>query len=61
MKREPNFQKLLIRKVKAIERIASALELIVDKKKRTLRMVDVERGNVYKAHLGGKLRKGAKS
>lgn len=41
----------------ALERIAAALETVIDKKKKTLRMVDVERGKVYKTHLGGKLRK----
>lgn len=39
-----------------LRRIAVALELIVDKKKRTLRMVDVDRGKVYKTHLGRKLK-----
>lgn len=39
------------------ERIATALETVVDPKKKTLRMVDVERGKVYKTHLGGKLRR----
>lgn len=43
--------------VRALERIANSLEIIVDKKKKTLRMVDVERGKVYKTHLGGKLSK----
>lgn len=43
--------------VKVLERIAKALEIVVDTKKKTLRMVDVERGKVYKSHLGRKLRK----
>jgi hypothetical protein len=45
------------RLIRAIERIALALETVVDRKKRTLRMVDVERGNVYKTHLGKSLRR----
>lgn len=40
----------------ALERIALAFETIIDGKKRTLRMVDVERGKVYKTHLGNSLR-----
>jgi hypothetical protein len=40
-----------------LERIANCLESIVDKEKGTLRMVDVERGNVYKTHLGKNLTK----
>jgi hypothetical protein len=47
----------LQRLVRALERIATSLELVVDRKKRTLRMVDVDRGKVYKTHLGGKLKK----
>ena len=43
------------RLVNALERIATSLEIIVDRKKKTLRMVDVERGQVYKTHLGRKL------
>jgi hypothetical protein len=46
----------LRRLTRALERIASALETVVDRKKRTLRMVDVERGKVYKTHLGKSLR-----
>lgn len=38
-------------------RIANALETVVDQKKRTLRMVDVDRGKVYKTHLGKSLSK----
>lgn len=45
----------LIKLVKALERIASAIEKVIDKKKRTVRMVDVDRGKVYKTHLGKKL------
>lgn len=41
----------------ALNRIATALETIIDKKKKTLRMVDVDRGKVYKTHLGKKLSK----
>jgi hypothetical protein len=41
----------------ALRRIANALETVVDQKKRTIRMVDVERGKVYKTHLGKGLRK----
>lgn len=40
-----------------LRRIANCLETVVDQKKRTLRMVDVERGKVYKTHLGKGLRK----
>ncbi len=43
-------------KLDALSRIANALETIVDKEKRTLRMVDVDRAKVYGTHLGGKLR-----
>lgn len=53
MKREKS---LNVRFVKAVESIAHSLETIVDKKKRTLRMVDVDRSKVYKTHLGKKLR-----
>lgn len=41
----------------SLTRIANALETVVDQKKRTLRMVDVDRGKVYKTHLGKKLSK----
>jgi chemotaxis regulatin CheY-phosphate phosphatase CheZ len=41
----------------ALERIATVLETTIDAKKRTLRMVDLERGKVYKTHLGKSLRK----
>lgn len=54
-----DFQTLDVRQVKALERIADALEIVIDKKKKTLRMVDVDRSKVYKTHLGGKLRKKA--
>lgn len=40
----------------ALERIASALETVLDKDKSCIRMVDVDRANVYKTHLGEKLR-----
>jgi hypothetical protein len=50
-------QKQINRITKALERIANALDTIVDRKKKTLRMVDVERGKVYKTHLGKKLSK----
>lgn len=40
----------------ALERIADALEICTDQEKKALRMFDVERANVYKTHLGGKLR-----
>jgi hypothetical protein len=43
--------------IKVLHQIRDLLATIIDKKKRTLRMVDVERGKVYKTHLGGKLRK----
>jgi hypothetical protein len=49
------------RTVKALERIADSLDVIIDRRKKTLRMVDVERGNVYKTHLGKNLRSSAKS
>lgn len=42
--------------IKVLHRIADSLDTIIDKKKKTLRMVDVERGKVYKTHLGKKLR-----
>lgn len=45
------------RLISALERIAAALEIVVDRKKRTLRTVDIERGKVYKTHLGKSLRK----
>jgi hypothetical protein len=44
---------------KLLERLVTALEtlaLCVDRKKKTVRTVDVERGKVYKTHLGKKLR-----
>lgn len=47
----------IIRSGIAIERLARDLETVIDHKKRTLRMVDVERGKVYKTHLGKSLRK----
>lgn len=50
-------RKELNRLLRAVERIASALEKVIDPKKRTLRMVDVDRGKVYKTHLGNKLSK----
>lgn len=45
--------KQLERLIKALEKLAS----VVDSKKKTLRMVDVDRGKIYKTHLGGKLNK----
>lgn len=42
----------------AQERIANALESVLDKEKGCLRMVDVDRANVYKTHLGKKLSDG---
>ena len=49
-----------IRIAGALERIAAALEAVVDREKRTVRMVDVDRANVYKTHLGKNLRSSAK-
>lgn len=48
-------KKELNRLLRALERIANALDVVVDRKKRTLRMVDVDRSKVYKTHLGKKL------
>jgi hypothetical protein len=42
--------------IKVLHRIADSLDTIIDKKKRTLRMVDVDRGKVYKTHLGKNMR-----
>lgn len=50
-------EKDILRGIKALERFAFALETIIDRKKRTLRMVDVDRGKVYKTHLGKRLEK----
>jgi hypothetical protein len=47
----------LQRLLRALERIAESLNTVVDRKKKTLRMVDVDRSKVYKTHLGRKLRK----
>lgn len=41
----------------SLGRMAFYLSLIIDNKKKTLRMVDVDRSKVYKTHLGGKLKK----
>lgn len=41
----------------ALQDISQTLDFIVDTKKKTLRMVDVDRGKVYKTHLGKKLSK----
>lgn len=38
-----------------LERIANVLDMVLDHDKNALRMFDVERGNVYKTHLGKKL------
>jgi len=49
----------LTRSEKLAERLTVAFEslsLCVDVKKKCFRMVDVERGKVYKTHLGKKLR-----
>lgn len=41
----------------AVEKIAKLLGVAIDPRKRTVRTVDVERGKVYKTHLGKKLSK----
>jgi hypothetical protein len=65
MKKTSNVQRptsnVEVRVARALERIAASLEVVVDGEKRTLRMVDVDRANVYKTHLGKNLRKSAKS
>jgi hypothetical protein len=43
--------------IKVLHQIRDLLATIIDKKKRTLRMVDVDRSKVYKTHLGRKLSK----
>lgn len=48
-------QKTEIRLLKAFESIAQSLKTVVDRKKRFIRMVDIDRGKVYKTHLGKKL------
>lgn len=44
-------EELLERAIKALETLA----LCVDQETKTLRMVDVKRGEVYKTHLGQRL------
>lgn len=41
-------------------RIANVLETVCGQKKRTIRTIDIDRGKVYKTHLGGKLRKNSR-
>lgn len=43
--------------IRVLHQIRDLLATIIDKKKKTLRMVDVDRGKVYGKHLGKKLRK----
>lgn len=50
-------EKDILRGIRALERIATVLEMALDKKKQALRTVDVDRGKVYKTHLGKKLSK----
>lgn len=49
---QQNFDRL----IKALEKIAGCLEVVTDRKNRTLRMNDVDRAKVYKTHLDYNLR-----
>lgn len=53
--KETNEERIVV----ALERIADALSMLADctdDSKRAVRMFDTERANVYKTHLGSKLR-----
>lgn len=39
-----------------MENLCNVLNLVVDKKEKCIRMVDIDRGKVYKIHLGTKLK-----
>jgi hypothetical protein len=41
---------------KMLQRIAIALESVIDKEKGAVRTIDIGRAEVYKTHLGEKLR-----
>jgi hypothetical protein len=57
---DPDYRDSLLEGIaEHLRRIADSLDVIIDRERGVLKMIDVDRAKVYSTHLGGKLKDGS--